>query len=355
MTAPTAPLDLLIVDGDGARHDGYRAVLGDLAGDVVAAVPGDAALLLAAARPWAAMLVNLDTLDGVAGGGLVAALAAASAAPLVLVSESVARVEACAAGSLRAFDYVPAPIVPGLLRAKVSLLVDLAQAQHGLKHAESQVAEMSRAIEAMGGAANDHEQASRVLRNAVGEQIHRTKNLFAIIQSIAVRTVSDGRDIADAREALLGRLRALARAYQLVVSVNGQGTEIADVVEAELGDTVHRISASGPPVRLTGSIVQTFALAIHELATNAVRHGALGAPEGSAAVGWAYFDQGGECYLEIAWREQGGPPVIEPPKYGFGLSLVSSLAGSRTAPSLRFDPGGFSCHMRLPQAVLVVS
>jgi two-component system CheB/CheR fusion protein len=125
-------------------------------------------------------------------------------------------------------------------------------------------------------------------------------------------------------------------------------------MEAELVDILHRVTASGPAARLSGSAVQTFALAIHELAVNAAKHGSLRSREGSVAVGWTFFEYGADRYLEVAWTERGGAAPKAPPEYGFGLTLVSSFAGEPAeTPNIAFGGTGFTCRMRLSQDVLV--
>jgi two-component sensor histidine kinase len=190
----------------------------------------------------------------------------------------------------------------------------------------------------------------------VCEQIHRSKNLLMTLQAVVRRTISEGRDVTEMREALLGRLRAIARAYHLVSAADGTGVEISEVVEAELADVLHRVTASGPPARLSGSAVQTFALVLHELAANAVEHGSLGSPDGSVAMGWTFFEHGPDRYLEAVWTERGGPPPREPSGYGFGLTLISSFANSGPPGSnVTFDETGLICRMRLPQNIIVAN
>jgi two-component sensor histidine kinase len=193
------------------------------------------------------------------------------------------------------------------------------------------------------------------LRALVSEQAHRGKNMMAIIQSIALRTISDGRDVAEVRAALVGRIRTLARTSDLLAAAsNAQGAALADIVEAELSDVGHRVTTAGPRVRVSGPLVQTLALAVHELATNAIKYGALCAPGGTVAVDWTFFERGSERYLEIGWTERGGPPPVKAaPRHGFGLSLISSMAGSGAeVPNFSFERDGFACRMRLSQDMI---
>jgi two-component sensor histidine kinase len=334
MTPRSDTPDLLVVGGETAQLDLYRTLLSDLVGEIVEARA--AANVVESGRRFCAVLVHLDGTAIADCEALLAGFeqetAAAESTPLLLVAPDAAPFRSLFGRAQGGCDFLASPVVPELLRAKVALLAELSRTRAALLRSESQ---------------------RRLLTETVNEQVHRTKNLLAIVQSIALRTLVEGREIGAARETLAGRLRALARAYQLVQAADGKGTDLAELVEAELGDAAHRVTATGPAVRLSGSVVQTLALAIHELADNAKRHGALRDPGGAATLGWTYFERGPDCYLEIAWTERGGPPVSGVPQHGFGLSLVSSLAGSAPAPSVRFDEAGLSCRMRFGREVLV--
>ncbi len=319
--------------------------------------PGGEVTRLASEPGLAAVLVNLDGMaeaHGADASYLSALFGAAGRAPLIVIAHEVADVLVLEDRIRGPFDYLAWPIVPEILRSKVGLLVELADARSELARAAAGASVLNGQIDELKLALGEERQKVDVLRSAVGEQIHRSKNLLAIIQSVAMRTLGDGRDIGVAREALTGRLRAMARAHQFLIAANGRGTEISDMVEAGLGGAVHRTTASGPPARLSGSVVQTFTLAIHELASNAAKHGALSRPDGSVAIGWTFFETGLDRYLEVAWTERGGPPVHTPPQYGFGLTLVSLLARSGAGtPAFSFEPDGFACRMRLSQDMIL--
>lgn len=355
MTDPTAQSEILVVDADVTRHVAYRKLFDGLTSAVVTVTPDHEVCRGSDGLGFAAVLIHLDSLQRTDKKYDVGALVRAfSGAPLILIAADMANALALGEDVRGPLDYMPSPVVPGLLRSKVGVLVDLANTRGDLALAVKTSGDLSRQLEELTAAFVEERRTSEAFKQVVGEQIHRSKNLLAIVQSIALRTLSDGRDMADARNALAGRLRAMARAYQFLTAANGKGTEISDIVEAGLGDVVHRATATGPSARLAGSVVQTFALAIHELASNATKHGALGAPGGSVAVGWTFFENGPERYLEVAWTERGGPPVHAPRQYGFGLTLVSSLARSSSPmPNFTFDPEGFACRMRLSQDMIL--
>jgi len=334
--------DLLVVDASVARHDGYRRMLSDLARTIEVVVPRGDIRDLIVARRFAAVLVHLDGVEDPADGDLAALVEALDpATPVIFISEDVSAfpasaIPAVAAGALpRLFDHVrSAAVMPELLRAKVRLSLELAQARDDRQRALDEAATFRRERDGL---------AARV-----GEHIHRGNNLLAIMQSITLRTMSDGRDLDTSRTALVGRLRALGRAFKLVTQSSLSSAEMSDVVDAGLQDAASRVSAAGPSIRLSGSLAQTLTLVVHELAANAQAYGAFLSPEGSVDLGWAIIEGDSQRYLELDWREHGGPPPAAPQRYGFGLSLVSSLAGpDAPAPNMSFEAPGFACRLRL--------
>ncbi|MGE0025412.1 MAG: HWE histidine kinase domain-containing protein [Hyphomicrobium sp.] len=219
---------------------------------------------------------------------------------------------------------------------------------------DQRIRELEREVKRLAEVLEAEQKAAEALRLALGQHIHRSKNMLAIMQSISHRTICEGRSAGDTRDALTGRLRSLSRAYHLLVVAEGRGAEVGDVIETQLIEVSDRVTAAGPPARLAASGVLTFALAIHELASNAMKHGALRAQGGGVAVGWTYFELGADRYLEVAWSERGGVPPRAPSQYGFGLTLVSSFAepgGAR--PNVAFDSEGLNCRLRLSQDVLM--
>ncbi len=347
------PIDILIVDAVGERHASYRDMLAGTARRVVARAPGADARQLYRDGGFAAALVRLDGATGGARADLAAMLALCDAAfgpPVIVIADEIP-----VGAPSTPLEYLPAPFVSELLANRISCLVARGRLKSELARRDVLVSDLVEKVERATAAAAEERRTSETLRERLSEQIHRSKNLLAIMQSIAQRTMSEGREISEARDVLLGRLRTLGRAHHLVSEAGGKGIALADVVEAELADVHHRVATSGPKVRLSASVVQTFALAIHELAVNAQKHGALGPDaEGSVAVGWTFFECGADRYLEVAWTERGIAAPEAPPRYGFGLTLVASFAGgSGLAPNVTFDADGLRCRMRLSEDVIV--
>ena len=220
------------------------------------------------------------------------------------------------------------------------------------------------------GSATDVEDARRAeaRRARMRDELnHRVKNTLAIVQSmatqsfrgIAARDPGAGADVALARASFEGRLFALARVHDVVAREAWDGAAIAEVVLAGIGPCrdahLDRFAASGPSVRLAPALSVGLALALHELCTNAVRHGALSEPFGRVALAWNITGRGGARRLEILWTERDGPRLAgPPPRRGFGTRLVErSLSddGDSTV-TLRFEPVGLTCtfDLALPEA-----
>lgn len=348
MSGAAAPVDVLVIDAVVERHRGYKDMLGALVGDVVTVPPGEQARALARDGRFSAVLVHLDVPAGEASADLAMLTPATngSGPPVIVIASHLPDLAAVS------FDYVPLPLAAQLLPSRLSCQLELARLRRELAGRDARIDELVRQLDMLAVTAADGRRTSEALRRRVGDQVHRSKNLLSIMQSLVHRSLGDGRELPEARDALMGRLRALSRAYHLSAAADGEGTEVAAVVEAELAGVADRATANGPSARLLGSAVQTFTLAIHELTTNASKHGALRSPDGSVAVGWTFFEYGADRYLEVAWTERGGAPPKAPSQYGFGLALVSSLAGANApTPNVTFDGDGFACRMRFSQDV----
>ena len=191
-------------------------------------------------------------------------------------------------------------------------------------------------------------------RDPTRELDHRFRNILAMIQAMAQQTLRGAPGAEDFGAAFMGRLRALSGAYELVARNMTGGfrdgvllQEAFDQALAPLGQTVrHRITTCGPDVRLGADLGMTLQLAVHELASNALQHGALGAKDGQVDVGWRAQD--GE--LIVIWVERGGPPAAAPERRGFGLRLVQdglprTLGGKA---QMSFGPEGLELTLKAP-------
>ena len=178
---------------------------------------------------------------------------------------------------------------------------------------------------------------------------HRVKNTLATIQSIASQT---GRNAASRDEFLQAfelRLLAISKTHNLLTLSEWRGADIGDILADELAPyrlPHERVHLHGPPVTMPSNAVLMTGLVVHELATNAAKHGALSTPQGRVEVAWRV--EGG--HLHLTWDERGGPPVDPPTRRGFGSRLIErglrhELGGN---VALDFAPKGLSCAMDVP-------
>ena len=183
------------------------------------------------------------------------------------------------------------------------------------------------------------------------EVLHRTKNLLAVIQSIAAGTFRRSDD--PAQEAFLARLHALANAHGLLTDGAGEGAPLEDIARGQLAGFTGTVSIEGPHIFLKPSAAQSFALVIHELATNAAKHGALSSPAGRVDIRWSIRANGETPKLHFMWQERGGPPVAKPSHKGFGTVLLEhAVAGIDSAPQIDFAPDGLTYQTDTPLTML---
>lgn len=357
------PADILIVDDLEEKHVAYRASLEELNQNVVTVTSGAEALRLLLERDFAVILldVNMPDMCGHETAALIRKRRKSRHTPIIFITAFADDVQAAEGYALGAVDYILSPVVPEVLRAKVKVFVDLYQMRselacsHALleKRVEERTAELERTAEILKVEVAERKRAEERLSLLVNELTHRVKNLLAVLQSIAVRTLSDSRDVSDARHILVGRLHALARAHELLTEACWKGADLSHIVNAEVAGFSDRVRISGPELLLTASAVQTFALIVHELATNAAKYGALLNAEGSITIKWSIVDTRDEPHLEFHWKERGGPPVVPTSRKGFGLTLIGTMASSLTSePAIEFARDGLECFLRVPLGVI---
>lgn len=188
------------------------------------------------------------------------------------------------------------------------------------------------------------------LRTVLHELNHRVRNTLTIIQSIAALSFPDDVSVAQGRRDFSGRIQALAQAHSLLTSEEWSGAKMADLVRNALApycDLASQASIEGPEVWLPAKTAVSLAMALNELATNAVKHGALSVPEGLVTVRWSCSTTGSERTCELTWTESGGPPAAEPKRQGFGLILIGSLMPAELGgeADIRFEEAGFRCRL----------
>jgi PAS domain S-box-containing protein len=202
----------------------------------------------------------------------------------------------------------------------------------------------------------DRKQAEEQRTLLIHELNHRVKNTLATVQSIASQTLRNAPTMRDAKEALEGRLIALARAHDVLTRESWEGAELKEIVGqalapyGSLGE--NRLHVSGPEIRLTPRIALALAMALQELATNAVKYGALANATGEIRITWNVEPARPSPRLHLRWEESGGPPVQAPSRRGFGSRLIErSLSQELNGIArIEFRPTGIVCTVDAPLA-----
>ncbi len=183
---------------------------------------------------------------------------------------------------------------------------------------------------------------------------HRAKNMLAVVQ--AALRLTRATDMPGFIRAIEGRLAALARAQTLLSADHWSGADLRALLHGELSPFIDgsdcglRVGMSGPQVTLPASATQPLSMAIHELATNAVKYGALSTPSGRLAIDWQVDQPAGPC-LRLRWAETGGPPLLAPPaSRGFGSRVLSGTLRDQLGGTVTMDweATGLICTMEVP-------
>ena len=173
----------------------------------------------------------------------------------------------------------------------------------------------------------DRKKAEEQVQLLMREITHRSKNLLAVVQAIAVQTAASAGTLDEFQHRFALRLRGIAASHDLLVEEKWRGARMSDLVREQLASFAElgsRLSIDGPDVVLTAPAAQTIGLALHELATNATKYGAWSVPAGKVSVNWA-FDRTLPQMLRLKWVENGGPRVSKPIRRGFGHVVFEDM------------------------------
>jgi len=182
----------------------------------------------------------------------------------------------------------------------------------------------------------------RLLRN---ELQHRTKNLFALVQGVASQTLRGDGAMEAARDAFVSRLTALSRANETMGDSALDRVALYRLVRSVLKSFSDHFEYRGAEAYVSGQTARNLSLALHELATNSAKYGALSAPTGTVRINWDVARPGGP--LNFVWREAGGPQVTPPTRRGFGTKLLQTLFDRTDA---EFAPDGLVYRVEIPLA-----
>jgi two-component system CheB/CheR fusion protein len=234
------------------------------------------------------------------------------------------------------------------------------EVKHRTKDGRDLMVETRIVLETMGGKRlalettrdiSERKQWDRRQQLLLGELTHRVRNTLAVVQAIAHQSLRTSKSSKAFVERFDGRLSSLAAAHTLLVNSDWHGADLANLARSQLevyrSDNPARVQISGEPVTLPADLATPFGLILHELATNAAKHGSLSRPKGTIALTWTLNSGKNPRILKVLWREQGGPPVRQPKTNGFGSALIENGISSATVKR-EFDRAGLVCTIELP-------
>ena len=215
--------------------------------------------------------------------------------------------------------------------------------------------EAGEIIEWFGAASDITERRRAAEQNAtlLAELQHRVRNVLALVTSIAGRTAASSDSLEEYRDNLMGRLASLARTQALLTRAADASVDLEDLIRDELMAQAAdggQFSLAGPKVALGPKAGEVLTLAVHELTTNAVKHGALSVPTGRIVVKWSRLNKEGQPWLRLVWQEAGSSSAGYHRRDGFGTQLIRrrvpyELQGTS---SLEIKPDGALCVMDFP-------
>jgi PAS domain S-box-containing protein len=198
----------------------------------------------------------------------------------------------------------------------------------------------------------DRKEAERRQKLLIDELNHRVKNTLATVQSLVAQTARGTDDVERFRKAVEGRILALSHAHNQLSQRSWADAELSELLRSELEPYLAKgnVVLSGEPIQISPQIALMIAMAVHELATNAAKYGALSSAAGRINLGWDAKENGAGPRLRLYWLEENGPPIVEPSHRGFGSRLLErgiqlELGGSTR---IEFAPAGLRCEIEIP-------
>lgn len=332
-------INILIVDDEPKNLAVLEAVLEGPAYRLVRAESAEQALLALLADEFALLILDIR-MPGVTGfelAQLVKDRKKTAQVPIIFLTayynEDQHILEGYGTGAI---DYLHKPVNAPVLRAKVAVFAELHRKQreanlanqallaevNSRRRAEDQLRVLNNTLEQQISERTEH---IRVLMNEVS---HRSKNILSIVMVIAQQTVATRPE--DFLQAFAKRVQALAANHDLLVKNQWQSIEVKDLIRAQLShfeDMIgERICLHGAGLFVTAKASQSIGIAVHELATNAAKYGALSNQNGRVEIAWQLKNGvADERRLMLSWTETGGPPVIPPAHRGFGMRVIKDM------------------------------
>ena len=207
----------------------------------------------------------------------------------------------------------------------------------------------------------ERKESEAHLRLLLRELTHRSKNLLAVIQAMARQTARHAGSVEGFLSQFGARLQALAASHDLLVRESWYGASLNELIRSQLGHHIQssggQVAIEGPAIALKPEAAQNLGLALHELAVNAEKFGALSVPAGRVSITWDHRETADGTAIELDWREELGPKVKARRKTGFGSMVIernlSRVLGAEV--NLTFEPAGLHCHVTIPASQILAT
>lgn len=309
--------NILLVDDQAPKLMSYEIILAELGENLLKASSAKEALEVLLRNDVAVILVDvcMPELDGFELAQMIREHPRFEQTAIIFISAiHLSELDSLKGYEMGAVDYVPVPVAAHVLRAKVRVFVDLYRKTR-------QLARLNNELEERVAMRTAELEAATARQELLAREVdHRARNALAVIQAIVSMTPQGAPQ--DFARAVDGRIRAMARAHTLLSQTRWQGADLMRLVLEEL-EPFHaneRVQVDGAAVMIKPTVAQNLALAIHELATNAAKYGALSSAHGKLSVSWSISGD----TLTLHWIERNGPPVTKPEKTGFGSKVIAS-------------------------------
>jgi two-component sensor histidine kinase len=253
-------------------------------------------------------------------------------------------------GVLLLIAVLAAYAVAKQVRSTIREIADMAASMgegHIVSPVETSVIEANQVAVALSNASFDRSQTEDRLHFVLHELVHRTKNLLTLVQAMMRQLAKQSDDVNAFQAAVADRIEGLARSIELLAREQWSGASLRRVVDIHLEafpQSREQIDVSGEDFVLKPEAVQNFGLALHELATNSVKYGALSVPQGRVRFEWRDWQEDGrpDAMLRFIWEESGGPRVETPSRSGFGTTVIKTHAAAafRGTVEIDFRPEG---------------
>jgi two-component sensor histidine kinase len=205
----------------------------------------------------------------------------------------------------------------------------------------------------------ERKQREAHIRFLMSEVLHRSRNLLAVVQAMASQTARSTRAPLEFAGDFSDRLKGIASSLDLLVSQDWRGVPAMDLVRSQLGyygePGGRHVEMQGPNLLFTPAAAQYLGMALHELATNAVKHGALSVPSGKVRIEWRLEGARNARRFHMSWVESGGAPVGPPEATGFGRLVIERMVAEalQGCVTLDFARGGLCWHLDADAAVAI--